>query len=344
VQIAAELLRGVYWFNPLLWVFCQRLRLESEHACDDEVMNRGMVGADYATHLLELARALNRQRHTWFPAPAMARPSSLERRVHAMLNERLNRQPISGRMRAAIFVFLLSAATVVAAAQNMFQTFSGTVVDPSGRPVPGVAVVLTNSQREAKYEVKTNGAGAFEFVGLLSGDYVLEARTPGFATLKDAVKLAGKGAVRQLSLQLGDLQETITVTFGDESRDAPVKEPLVKERAAPEPRPCPHLAVGGNILAPKKIRDVAPQYPVNLRGTGVQGAVVMTGRIGLDGYINSIQVLGDAHPDLAAAAVSAVREWKFTQTLLNCAPVEVALTITTNFKPMPPPPPPAPRP
>ena len=64
VQLSAELLRAFYWFNPLLWVACRRLRLESEHACDDEVMSRGVEGTDYATHLIELARALNQRRHT----------------------------------------------------------------------------------------------------------------------------------------------------------------------------------------------------------------------------------------------------------------------------------------
>ena len=49
VQLSAELLRAFYWFNPLLWVACRRLRLESEHACDDEVMSRGVEGTDYAT-------------------------------------------------------------------------------------------------------------------------------------------------------------------------------------------------------------------------------------------------------------------------------------------------------
>ncbi len=50
VQLSAELLRAFYWFNPLLWIACRRLRLESEHACDDEVMSRGVEGTDYATH------------------------------------------------------------------------------------------------------------------------------------------------------------------------------------------------------------------------------------------------------------------------------------------------------
>jgi hypothetical protein len=37
-----------------------------------------------------------------------------------------------------------------------------------------------------------------------------------------------------------------------------------------------------------------------------------------------------------------VREWAFTETLLNCQPIEVGMTIAINFKGMPPPPPPAP--
>ena len=107
VQLSAELLRAFYWFNPLLWVACRRLRLESEHACDDEVMRRGVEGTDYATHLIDLARALNQRRHMWFPAPAMARPSSLERRVRAMLNNGLDRGSLSakhprGDIRAAV--------------------------------------------------------------------------------------------------------------------------------------------------------------------------------------------------------------------------------------------------
>ena len=28
MQILAELLRAVYWFNPLLWLVCYRLRLD----------------------------------------------------------------------------------------------------------------------------------------------------------------------------------------------------------------------------------------------------------------------------------------------------------------------------
>src|SRR4030095_3846123 len=60
VQISAEVVRCVYWFNPLLWMACTRLRYESEHACDNAVMNVGVESGSYATHLLELARAFGK--------------------------------------------------------------------------------------------------------------------------------------------------------------------------------------------------------------------------------------------------------------------------------------------
>jgi beta-lactamase regulating signal transducer with metallopeptidase domain len=94
--MAAELVRSVYWFNPLLWIACGRLRQESEYACDDAVLNLGVEGTEYATHLLDVARTFRRHGRTLSgsPALAIARPSTLEKRVRAMLNNRLNRSPI----------------------------------------------------------------------------------------------------------------------------------------------------------------------------------------------------------------------------------------------------------
>ncbi len=228
VQLTAELLRAIYWFNPLLWLACRRLRLESEHACDDEVMSRGVDGTDYATHLIELARALNQRRHMWFPAPAMARPSSLERRVRAMLNVHHDRASISRGTRAAIFLLLFVATAIVAAAQSGFASLTGRVADEQGRGVPSVAVVLVNEARQAKYEVKTNAGRQFEFVGLPAGDYGLEATGMGFQALKDVVTVSGQNLQRNYTLKLGTLQETIIVTDdGREHRASALEEMLV---------------------------------------------------------------------------------------------------------------------
>src|SRR5439155_1346252 len=104
VQMLAEVVRSAYWFNPILWIASSRMRQESEHACDDAVLSAGIEGSDYAAQLLDLARAVKRQRHPWVPAQAIVRASNLERRVSAMLNAGINRQPITrkGRLSAAI--------------------------------------------------------------------------------------------------------------------------------------------------------------------------------------------------------------------------------------------------
>jgi len=38
------------------------------------------------------------------------------------------------------------------------------------------------------------------------------------------------------------------------------------------------------------------------------------------------------HPDFAIAAAEAVRQWKFTPTLLNGAPVEVVMKVSVEFR------------
>lgn len=74
VHLAVEVLRTIYWFNPLLWIVCHRLRLESEYACDDAVLARCAAGTEYAAHLLALARELNQFDRAWSATLAMASP------------------------------------------------------------------------------------------------------------------------------------------------------------------------------------------------------------------------------------------------------------------------------
>src|SRR5262249_30863003 len=95
-----QALRIACWFNPLVWIVCRHLRLESECACDDCVLSKEIKAHEYAEHLLDLARLLNRSGQAWSAALTMARPSTIERRFSAMLNPALNRYPVT---RFALF-------------------------------------------------------------------------------------------------------------------------------------------------------------------------------------------------------------------------------------------------
>jgi beta-lactamase regulating signal transducer with metallopeptidase domain len=174
VQMAAETLRSVHWFNPLVWLACRRLRLESERACDDAVLRLGVDGSEYASELVTLARSFRSARQAFVPAAAIARPSSLERRVRAMLNAQLNRDPLT-RSASIVAALVLAAATVVlagfgASAQSQFATVSGSIVDQKARPLPGVTLTLSNPQNQSKYEIKSDTTGHYEFVGLPPGN------------------------------------------------------------------------------------------------------------------------------------------------------------------------------
>ena len=331
-HIAADALRAFYWFNPLVWLVGRRLREESERACDDAVLETGVKGSAYAAHLLDVARGFSVHRRAWSPAPAIASPSHLERRVRAMLNAGLNRRPPTLLARFVIAIAAIGATIPVAAlAQASFSTFSGSVLDPMNGLLPKTTLVLTNTRTQAKYEVRTDAAGRFEFVGLPPSEYLLEAALPGFATLRGSVTISGQDVSQEIRLHVGELEETITVTDGA----APNRRPE-QDTARKRPLPvCPDAlagGIGGRIRPPHKVRDVRPIYPSGVGEAKAEEFVLLHAVIATDGSVKEVQVVPPAHPAFAAAAVEGVRQWEFDETLLNCAPTEVTMRVNVTFR------------
>jgi TonB family protein len=98
---------------------------------------------------------------------------------------------------------------------------------------------------------------------------------------------------------------------------------------APPPPGAP-LRVGGAIKTPTKIQHVNPVYPQEAQDAKVSGMVIIEATINTEGSVDSAKVLKSI-PLLDQAAVDAVKQWRFTPTILNGAPVPVIMTVTVNF-------------
>jgi beta-lactamase regulating signal transducer with metallopeptidase domain len=102
---------ALLWWHPAVWYAARRMRMESERACDDMVLRSGAPAAEYAAHLLEIARW---HRDSRLAAPAlvsMARRSQLESRLLAVLDRARARTGPS--LAAAALVAITALAVVV---------------------------------------------------------------------------------------------------------------------------------------------------------------------------------------------------------------------------------------
>jgi TonB family protein len=331
IQLFAEIVRSLYWFNPLFWIACDRLRRESEHASDDIVLDTGIAGDSYATHLIDLARSVSKHR-TWLPAPSIARPSTLERRVRAMLNPALNRQPASRRLQLAVVALLITIALPIAAASRGQNAPAGTVKDPMGRPLPDAELRLTDINTGQVVEARTDTTGNFQFPQVAAGLYLLSVRYPGFTTTRQRLDLNGGGTTISLQMEVGTLQERVTVRGGgdDVPIGAPVGTRISQSAVADAPPACTPAA--GQLTPPMKIRDVRPVYRRELVEARVEGDILMRAKIGKDGKVTSVDVISPLNADLEDAAIAAVTQWQFTPTYLNCEPIEVQMYVTVSFK------------
>lgn len=96
------------------------------------------------------------------------------------------------------------------------------------------------------------------------------------------------------------------------------------------PPPQAAIRVGGQVKAPKKVKDVTPVYPELATQARVQGVVILECTISPQGRVTDVKILRSI-PLLDQAAVDAVRQWAYTPTLLNGVPVPVIMTVTVTF-------------
>jgi TonB family protein len=110
-HLLARAALSLYWWNPLAWLVWRQFVRERERAADDMVLGAGASAADYAGHLLEIARAIETAPALGWAAVGMARRSELEGRLLAILETGRNR---NAPRRAAAWIAALIAVGLIA--------------------------------------------------------------------------------------------------------------------------------------------------------------------------------------------------------------------------------------
>jgi Ca-activated chloride channel homolog len=104
---------------------------------------------------------------------------------------------------------------------------------------------------------------------------------------------------------------------------------------APPPPPSPvrrePIRIGGNIQESKLIRKVDPVYPELAKQARVSGTVSLELTVDEEGNVSDARVR-NGHVLLNQAAIDAVKQWKYSPTILNGMPIPVLAAANVEFK------------
>jgi TonB family protein len=109
--------------------------------------------------------------------------------------------------------------------------------------------------------------------------------------------------------------------------------PAQDQPTASEIPPAPRriaLRIGGNIKESMITYKVDPELPEFAKRARISGFVQLMVTVDEQGAVSDINVMS-GHPMLNQAAIDAVKQWKFTPTLLNGQPVPIQGQIDVPF-------------
>ncbi|HEV8232156.1 MAG TPA: energy transducer TonB [Thermoanaerobaculia bacterium] len=91
------------------------------------------------------------------------------------------------------------------------------------------------------------------------------------------------------------------------------------------------LRVGGDVVAPKLVNRVEPEYPESARRARLEGVVITEGIVATDGCVRDIRFVKSAARELDLSSVLALSRWRYRPALLDGRPVRVYVTVTMTF-------------
>jgi protein TonB len=112
--------------------------------------------------------------------------------------------------------------------------------------------------------------------------------------------------------------------------DLPGQGLRIEPPPPPPQAPRAPIRLHSGMQAPRKLVHVSPRYPPVAQAAHVEGLVVLDAVIDTAGRVTDVRVTHSIRL-LDEAAIDAVRQWRFTPTLLNGEPVSILLTVSVRF-------------
>jgi hypothetical protein len=185
------------------------------------------------------------------------------------------------RIALAMTMVALAGGQTALRAQGLTGQISGTVVDSGGGVLPGATVTIKNAGTNQTRETVTGPDGAFTFPDLLAGTYDISVAVQGFKGYEQKGIVLGateRLGLRQIALEVGQLQETVTVT----SEAALVQTTNAARSALVDRDQIEDIALKGRDFAGylKLLPGVADTSAREAPGWGSMGGLSINGRSG----------------------------------------------------------------
>jgi beta-lactamase regulating signal transducer with metallopeptidase domain len=118
MMVLAQLVRCVYWGNPLTWLAVHRHAIERELSCDERVINCGSDRIAYAEELVAITRDLKRE--VRYASVAMTQQYGLKTRIVSILEDHLSLRLLN-RTSARLLTVLALVMTLSLASAKLVQ-------------------------------------------------------------------------------------------------------------------------------------------------------------------------------------------------------------------------------
>jgi len=212
----------------------------------------------------------------------------------------------------ALAVVLGLVASAPLAAQTASASIAGTVKDAQGAVMPGVTVTLASVAKGTETVIVTDGLGNFVFPFVQPDTYNVKVTLEGFQAVEQQNLKVDPGArlsVGPYTLQVGSMQESITVTAQSESIQLRSGErAFTLESGAIQ-----NIAVNGRsffglaMLVPGVISN-SGETPSQVSGFNVNGQRANSNNMTIDGVANIDT--GDNGGNMAQTNLDAVAEFR----------------------------------